>query len=78
MTENLTGQMVNSFVAAFQWIAGIVMIGGFAALVLCYAICSLCLNFPRTIDGIFGQLVRLKSPVSMRELVDGAYRSRSR
>lgn len=74
MAELQRGIVVRSFIAAFQWIAGIVMIGGLAIMVLCYAICSLGWNFPRTVDGIFGQLMRLKSPVSIRELVDGAYR----
>ena len=71
MTPVVFRWLANSFITVCQWLAGIALIGGFATMVLCYALCSLGRNFRRTVDGIFGQLWRLKSPVSMRELVDG-------
>lgn len=71
MAGNFSGLLVSSLVAAFQWLAGIVMIGGLALMVMFYAICSLCQNFHRTVDGTLGRLVQLKPPASISELVDG-------
>jgi hypothetical protein len=66
-----------ALVAIIQWLAGIIVIGGLAVVVICYGVYRLCRNLPGTIDGVFGRLARFKSPMSIRELVDGNFRPSS-